>query len=169
MGFVWVFCFLFFGVFFAMWHLDPLPVFGNSLLLRVWLNGQSPPHTTHTKMLHTWFLRFLHCYRVAGDLSSPSRYALPQTLIWKLVTLVRDCRESTESVAGQEGSNPKRRQLTSSVSSVSVWALLSPLDRFRNILPLKSWPLPGLPCSYGFSFLQISWVIQYHFNKSLWA
>ena len=42
-----------FFFFLAKWHLDPLPVFGNSLLLRVWLNGQSPPHTTHTEMLHT--------------------------------------------------------------------------------------------------------------------
>ena len=37
MGFVWGFL--------AMWHLDPLPVFENSLFLRVWLNGQRPLHT----------------------------------------------------------------------------------------------------------------------------
>lgn len=43
---------LFVGFFFflAMWHLDPFPVFGNSPLLGVWLNGQS--HFTLLTLKH---------------------------------------------------------------------------------------------------------------------
>ena len=44
-GCLWVFFF-----FLAMWHLDPLPVFGSSPLLGVWLNGQS--HFTLPTLKH---------------------------------------------------------------------------------------------------------------------
>ena len=40
----------FFFFFLAMWHLDPLPVFGSSPLLGVWLNGQS--HFTLPTLKH---------------------------------------------------------------------------------------------------------------------
>ena len=156
----WLFCYCCFrgvvcGFFFFFWPCGIWILFLYLEVLHSWEFGWMGRATSHYRHWNITYLisQIPSLLRVADHLSSPSRHALPQTLIWKLVTLVRDFRESTESVAGQEGSNPERGQLTSSVSSVSVWTLLSPLDQFCNILTLKSWTLPGLPCSYGFSFL----------------